>query len=234
MSAPPPTAEQQQWIEQCQGLVRSLALQIHRKLPANIDLEDLIAYGQLGLVEAARSFDAGRGCQFSTFAYYRIRGAIYDGAAKMSWGWQEDETESPVSTVDAAGTHGAPAQPAGSRPAGVEGTAGGHRPVRHAVVSLAVRQTDDAEQDGEPGWLVDALQAAPLATAMENEANAKLGELIDALPHEAAALIRATYFEGLTRQEASERLGLSKSWASRVRARALESLAQSLASWSGR
>ena len=86
MSAPPPTAEQQQWIEQCQGLVRSLALQIHRKLPANIDLEDLIAYGQLGLVEAARSFDAGRGCQFSTFAYYRIRGAIYDGAAKMSWG----------------------------------------------------------------------------------------------------------------------------------------------------
>jgi DNA-directed RNA polymerase specialized sigma subunit len=86
MSAPLPTAQQQHWIEQCQGLVRSLAVRIHRKLPARIELDDLIAYGELGLLEAAQSFDARRGCQFSTFAYYRIRGAIYDGAAKMGWG----------------------------------------------------------------------------------------------------------------------------------------------------
>jgi RNA polymerase sigma factor for flagellar operon FliA len=232
MSAPPPTAEQQQWIEQCQGLVRSLALQIHRKLPPNIELDDLIAYGQLGLVEAARSFDASRGCQFSTFAYYRIRGSIYDGAAKMSWGMQESEPE--ALAAQASSTPAAPS--VGVPSADGEHPAHGRRDGKHAVsvVSLTARSTDDQDQDAEPGWLVDALQAAPPTTAMDSETNAKLYELIDALPQQAAALIRATYFEGLTLEEAGQRLGLSKSWASRVRTRALESLAQSLASWSGR
>ena len=45
----------------------------------------MISYGQLGLAEAARDFDITRGGQFTTFAYYRIRGAIYDGVSKMSW-----------------------------------------------------------------------------------------------------------------------------------------------------
>ena len=65
--------------------MRSLASRIHHKLPPYVDLEDLVAYGQMGLAEAARDFDPARGTQFSTFAYYRIRGAIYDGLAKMSW-----------------------------------------------------------------------------------------------------------------------------------------------------
>ena len=75
----------QQLIGQCQGLVRSLARSIHRKLSPQADFEDLVAYGQVGLAEAARSFDPSIGSRFSTFAYYRIRGAIYDGLTKMAW-----------------------------------------------------------------------------------------------------------------------------------------------------
>ena len=48
-------------------------------------LDDLIAYGQLGLAEAAQKFDAESGVRFTTFAYYRVRGAIYDGVSKMNW-----------------------------------------------------------------------------------------------------------------------------------------------------
>src|SRR5439155_9969586 len=44
-----------------------------------------IGYGQLGLAQAAQEFDPERGIQFSTFAYYRIRGAILDGANQMNW-----------------------------------------------------------------------------------------------------------------------------------------------------
>lgn len=74
--------------------VCSPAVQIHRKLPASIELDDLIAYGQLGIVEAAHSYDSSRGCQFSTDAYYRIRGSIYDGVAMMTWGLCDASTES--------------------------------------------------------------------------------------------------------------------------------------------
>src|SRR5205823_10191728 len=68
-----------------QGLVRAIARGIHRSFPSYIDLDDLIGYGQLGLTQAARDFDPERGIQFSTFAYYRIRGAILDGANQMNW-----------------------------------------------------------------------------------------------------------------------------------------------------
>ena len=63
------------------------------------------------------------------------------------------------------------------------------------------------------------------AVAIHREISQKLHELIAALPPEAAALIRATYFEGLTLQEAGTKLGVSKSWASRLHAKALERLA---------
>src|SRR5688572_30076999 len=69
----------------CQGLVRTLAWRIHKKLPPSVDLEDLISYGQVGLAEAARDFDPSLGDHFITYAYYRIRGAILDGLTKLSW-----------------------------------------------------------------------------------------------------------------------------------------------------
>jgi RNA polymerase sigma factor for flagellar operon FliA len=68
-----------------QGLVRAIARGIHRSFPSYIELDDLIGYGQVGLAQAARDFDHERGMQFSTFAYYRIRGAILDGANQMNW-----------------------------------------------------------------------------------------------------------------------------------------------------
>ena len=72
-------------IAENQALVRSIASTIARRLPPNVDTEDLIAYGQVGLAGAARDFDPGRGTSFATFAYYRIRGAIYDGISRLSW-----------------------------------------------------------------------------------------------------------------------------------------------------
>ena len=83
MAAITPTREQ--LIAQCQGLIRSLAVKIQKGLPRHIELDDLISYGQIGLAEAARDFDETRGGQFTTFAYYRVRGAIYDGVSKMAW-----------------------------------------------------------------------------------------------------------------------------------------------------
>jgi RNA polymerase sigma factor for flagellar operon FliA len=232
MSAPRRIAQQDQWIEQCQGLVRSLAVQIHRKLPASIELDDLIAYGQLGLVEAAHSYDSSRGCQFSTYAYYRIRGSIYDGAAKMTWGLRDAPAESRGPPECETQTQ----RPSGERAtaeeaSGEERALARHREATHAVAVISLSRQSKDDSESEPGGLVDTSQTAPPATAMESEMSEKLRELIDMLPQSAAALIRATYFEGLTLEEAGQRLGLTKSGASRARSRALQSLARSLDSW---
>ena len=72
-------------VEQYRSFVTALAKKILRSLPSFVELEDLEGYGQIGLIEASRRFDPTRGVQFKTFAYYRIRGAIYDGIRKMAW-----------------------------------------------------------------------------------------------------------------------------------------------------
>ena len=72
-------------VEDNQGLVYHLALRVHRRLPVKQDLDDLIGYGMIGLVEAAKKFQRNRGIEFTTFAYPRVNGAIYDGVSKMSW-----------------------------------------------------------------------------------------------------------------------------------------------------
>jgi len=60
------------------ALVRHILGRLAARLPRGIDLDNLEAAGVLGLVEAANRFEPERGNTFKTFAYTRIRGAIYD------------------------------------------------------------------------------------------------------------------------------------------------------------
>ena len=63
---------------QYRPLVRRLAHQMIAKLPANVEIDDLIQVGMIGLNDALGRFDAGQGVQFETFATQRIRGAMLD------------------------------------------------------------------------------------------------------------------------------------------------------------
>lgn len=66
-------------------LVKSVAFRLFANLPSHVDFDDLIGYGVLGLMEAIRSFNPQRNVKFSTFAFYRIRGAILDGLRAQDW-----------------------------------------------------------------------------------------------------------------------------------------------------
>lgn len=59
--------------------VRRIARSLAVALPPSIEFDDLVGWGELGLVDAASRFDPARGVQFRTFAHHRIRGAILDG-----------------------------------------------------------------------------------------------------------------------------------------------------------
>jgi RNA polymerase sigma factor for flagellar operon FliA len=217
-------------IESCQGLVRTIASNIHRRLPPHVELDDLIAYGQVGLAEAARDFDSGRGGQFSTYAYYRVRGAIYDGLSKMSW-FSRDQykrVRREQMSNEVLATESETSRPAADQPARADREIRWLRDVSRAlaVVHFCTGAGGERDQGLEP--VGDPSVPGGLELASRREMNERLHRMIDELPPEGAALIRATYFDGLTLQEAGRQLGVSKSWASRLHARALERLARSL------
>ena len=65
-------------LKQYSPLVRRLAHQMIAKLPANVEIDDLIQVGMIGLADALSRFDAAQGVQFETLATQRIRGAMLD------------------------------------------------------------------------------------------------------------------------------------------------------------
>ncbi len=72
-------------LKQYSPLVRRLAHQMIAKLPANVELDDLIQVGMIGLSDALSRFDPGQGVQFETFATQRIRGAMLDELRGNDW-----------------------------------------------------------------------------------------------------------------------------------------------------
>jgi RNA polymerase sigma factor for flagellar operon FliA len=72
-------------IKQYSPLVRRLAHQMIAKLPANVEINDLIQVGLIGLTDALSRFDAAQGVQFETFATQRIRGAMLDELRGGDW-----------------------------------------------------------------------------------------------------------------------------------------------------
>lgn len=66
-------------------LVRRLALQMIAKLPASVDLDDLIQAGMLGLLDAANRYQDDQGAKFETYASQRIRGAMLDELRANDW-----------------------------------------------------------------------------------------------------------------------------------------------------
>lgn len=66
-------------------LVRRLALQLIAKLPASVDLDDLIQAGMLGLLDAAKRYQDDLGAKFETYASQRIRGAMLDELRANDW-----------------------------------------------------------------------------------------------------------------------------------------------------
>lgn len=66
-------------------LVRRLGLQLVAKMPASVDLDDLIQAGMIGLLDAASRYKEDQGAQFETYATQRIRGAMLDELRSNDW-----------------------------------------------------------------------------------------------------------------------------------------------------
>ncbi len=66
-------------------LIKYIAQKIAARLPTNIELDDLMSSGVIGLMDAIEKYDATRDNKFKTYAEFRIRGAILDELRAQDW-----------------------------------------------------------------------------------------------------------------------------------------------------
>jgi RNA polymerase sigma factor for flagellar operon FliA len=225
-----PEQDTQRLIASCQGLVKSIAWNIHQKAPKHVELDDLIGYGQVGLAEAAKGFDESRGGQFTTYAYYRIRGAILDGLSRMRWFNASDYHSGKYERMADALLEGEsePGAEESKQPAGSLNDNVNWFSETSSMLAIAYLMSGRETDGGRPLEPEDRSTPAPGADAAKRELVDRLHALIDDLPENMGKLIKASYFGGLTLTEAGKTIGVSKSRASRLHAEALGHLARSL------
>lgn len=72
-------------VEDYAPLVKRIAFHMMARMPASVQVDDLIQAGMIGLLEASQKFDKNRGASFETYAGIRIRGAIVDEMRRGDW-----------------------------------------------------------------------------------------------------------------------------------------------------
>lgn len=73
------------FIRQYMPLVKYVAGKLAVGMPGSIEFDDLVGFGQFGLLDAIEKFDPGKNVKFKTYAVTRIRGAIFDELRQLDW-----------------------------------------------------------------------------------------------------------------------------------------------------
>ena len=79
------TLDKNQLVTQYAPLVKRIAYHLMAKLPASVQVDDIIQNGMLGLLDAISRYEEGLGAQFETYAVQRVRGAMLDGLRENDW-----------------------------------------------------------------------------------------------------------------------------------------------------
>lgn len=215
-------AERDWLIEKHKPLVLHLAKKISNSLPFAPEFEDLVAYGQLGLIEAGERFDSTRGNSFGTFAFYRIKGAIYDGLREMgaisrsrSFRFAANANELLMTEADDT-AYNAGAATVDDEVKSIEKLVDNLIPIYFLSLDAegAMEVKDDAafkHADFEQRDLLESVK-----------------KVLDDIEPEESELLRKIYFKNLSMTELAAQMGVTKSWVSRLHARAIKHLQTAL------
>jgi RNA polymerase sigma factor for flagellar operon FliA len=201
-------------------LVKGLAGKLRNELGLASETEDLVAAGYQGLVEAHARFDATRGVQFTTFAYYRIRGAMIDYVRKSAnLSRRAYEKVRLAESADRVGE--GVAEMRAADPAARADTAATVAAIDDGLAKLTMGFALAYAEQSEP-------EPSPEEALIEKDVALRLRHAVAGLDEKERALLEGHYFDGRRFDEVAAELGISKSWASRVHAKALEKLKASL------
>ncbi|HUS66793.1 MAG TPA: sigma-70 family RNA polymerase sigma factor [Kofleriaceae bacterium] len=222
--------ERQRLVDDNVPFVRAVAAKIKEQLPREIEFDDLVAYGMQGLLEAAERFDARHGVTFTTFAYYRVRGSMFDGLRGMGWLPRAEYARYRFEERAAAYLQNLADREVGAasldgEPAALFNLEEELRELSEAfggVAAIFVTSLDSRGEDAVP------TPPAPQQHVERRERSRTIRQAIDTLPEKEKRLLQLYYYEDRSLAEAGEAMGLSKSWSSRLHARAIELLKAAL------
>lgn len=206
-------------------LVEIIARQMRRQFGPHVHVDDLASHGREALLAAARSFDPDRGIPFRRWANLRIRGSMIDSVRQSGnlpkRVYRKLRAVQAADLVhEAANENQAAAPPQGSAAADAQlGDQLASAAMAMALGFLAPRGGEAVETAKDPDH-------SPESNVGHAQLIVRIKTAIAELPEQERTLLTRHYFDEVSLDEAARELGLSKSWASRLHARGIESIAR--------
>ena len=225
----------QQLLDQYLGLVFHIAGQMLPGLAGDLERDDLVSAGTLGLVLALESFDLSRGLAFSTYATPRIRGAILDELRSRDWVPRSVRSKrrkilNAVRQLEAL--DGRPPEAAAVAAAmGLDlGTFWRWQQVVEGATILSFDRagSEDTDEVGLEDMVGDPNFVEPTEVLTREEEITAVRDAIAELPPKQRTVLALYYYEELTLNQIAEILHLTESRISQIRSQALQRLRQDL------
>ena len=197
-------------IESHIGYAHAIAANLAGKYPPHITRADLERAAEFGLVQAAQNYDPSKSVSFATFAYYRVRGAIFDdvrrswNASHVKYTAERTPVKGPAESACAEDRDGSRHELDESTPCGSDS----------GFVSL---DSTHSEQ-------LQATTESPATHVFRKEESEVIHKAIQQLPQRHRLVLHAYYFEDHSLVSIGKQLNLSKSWVSRIHSQALVKL----------
>ena len=211
-------------------MVRFLALRIRERLPQQVEMEDLISAGIVGLMDALQKFDPRKKVQFRTYAQFRVRGAMLDSLRALDWGPRdlrrkgravEEAIRSLSATLGKAPTEAEVANAMGLELSEYQQLLGELSGLE--LGSLNAATTDDA--GSEAMALIPAgPEDDPFLQCQSSEMRQHLAEAIEVLPERERLVLTLYYYEELTMREVGATMGVVESRVSQLHSSAMARL----------
>ncbi len=235
-------ADKNQVLLQHAPLVKRLAYQLKARLPSNVEVDDLIQAGMMGLLDAVNRYEETHGAQFETYAVQRIRGAMLDELRGMDWlprNVRQDMRKIETALSDLQ-------QQLGRPPTEAEVAQHMHLSLSDYQDKLSesgghqlVYYEDFQDQSGEgesflERYMVDE-NGDPLSGLLEDGFRLALIDAIDGLPEREKILMGLYYEQEMNLKEIGAVMGVSESRVSQLHSQAIARIRASLRSraWTG-
>jgi RNA polymerase sigma factor FliA len=215
-------------------MVRFLAMQILRRLPQNLDIDDLYSAGVIGLIEAAAKFNPAKKVKFLSYAQFRIRGAILDSLRALDWAPRElrrkgRKVEETIRTLTARIGH-APAEDevAAEMEIGLHTYQKLLSELKGLEIGTLHQERNEDSGDEELAYIPGRPEDDPLFRCLRGELKERLAEAIGNLPERERLVTTLYYYEEMNMREIGLALGVDGTRVSQIHASAVLHLRSAL------
>jgi len=225
-----PAHQTEAFVEEMLPYVKYLAHRIAVGLPPSVDLNDLVNYGVIGLLDACRKYDESKGVKFKTYAETRIRGAILDGMRAADWVPRsvrrkrrdlesayrvaEQDLGRPASDAEVASRMKLPVSEFRSIVRDVQGISLGS-------LEELTAQSEDSIDNAAVGFVRDPGERDPQVLVERQQTREIVAEAVSHLPEKERMICALYYYDELTMKEIGLTLGISESRVSQLHTKAM-------------